>query len=128
MKLRKAFVVFGLSLMTALSVSVAADTIEPNSVATIDVVFDSNTGFTVEEQQIIRDHFIGCDDMIQLQGVKCTLFGHDYKTEIVTVITHKARSSAPRCLKENFETKVCTVCSDTVSTPIGSKSFIYCCN
>ena len=128
MKLKKAFVIFGLSLMTALTVSVKADAIEPNSVTTMEVVFDSNTEFTIEEQKIIRAHFIGNDDIAQSYGLKCTLFGHDYKTEIVTVITHKVRSSAPRCLKENFETKVCTVCSDTVSTPIGSKDFIYCCN
>lgn len=87
MKLKKAFIIFGLSLMTALTVSVKADAIEPNSVTTMEVVFDSNTEFTIEEQKIIRAHFIGNDDIAQSYGLKCTLFGHDYKTEIVTVIT-----------------------------------------
>lgn len=126
MKMRKAFMVLGtlVVLMLAFALSAVAD----NSIESkgIEVLFDSNTKFTESEQDAIRDHFINAGNDVQPCGLKCTLFGHDYKTELVTVITHKVRSTSPRCLKETFETKICTVCSDTVSTLINEKLIVCC--
>lgn len=126
MKTRKAFMVLGtlVVLMLAFALSAVAD----NSIESkgIEVLFDSNTKFTESEQDAIRDHFINAGNDVQPCGLKCTLFGHDYKTELVTVITHKVRSTSPRCLKETFETKICTVCSDTVSTLINEKLIVCC--
>ena len=126
MKMRKVFMVLGtiVVLMLAFALSAVADSsIESKS---IEVLFDSNTKFTEAEQDTIRAHFINDGNEVQPCGLKCTLFGHDYKTELVTVITHKARSTSQRCLKETFETKTCTVCSDTQSTLV-NKDYIICC-
>lgn len=111
-------------LMLAFALSAVADSgIESKG---IEVLFDSNTKFTESEQDAIRAHFINAGNDVQPCGLKCTLFGHDYKTELVTVITHKVRSTSPRCLKETFETKICTVCSDTVSTLVNEKLIVCC--
>lgn len=126
MKMRKAFLVLGtlVVLMLAFALSAVADSgIESKG---IEVLFDSNTKFTEAEQDTIRAHFINEGSDVQPCGLKCTLFGHDYKTELVTVITHKARSTSPRCLKETFNTKTCTVCADTQSTLV-NKDYIICC-
>ena len=127
MNIRKAFITIGVSatLMLALPMSAFADC-NAGSMHT-EVIFDLNTQFSAEEQDLIRSHFISSHDAVQPYGLKCTLFGHDYKTEIVTTITHRVRSTSPRCLKEIFETKICTVCSDTVSTRL-SNQLIICCD
>lgn len=127
MNIRKAFITIGVSvaLIFVLPMSAVADSnVESKH---IEVIFDLNTQFTAEEQDVIRAHFIDPCNAVQPYGLKCTLFGHDYKTETVTTITHKVRSTSPRCLKEIFETKICTVCSDTVSTLL-SDQLIICCD
>lgn len=126
MRMRKAFMVLGtlMVLMLAFALSAVADSSTESK--SIEVLFDSNTKFTEAEQDTIRAHFINEGNDVQPCGLKCTLFGHDYKTELVTVITHKARSTSPRCLKETFETKICTVCSDTVSTLVNEKLIVCC--
>lgn len=130
MKLRRilAFICVGVTLMIALSISAIADNATENGTTVRkEVVFLADTSFSPEEQEIIRAHFMKPDDEVQQYGLKCSIFGHDYKTEIVSVVTHKVRDNHPRCLKETFETKICTVCSDTVSKQI-NREFIHCCD
>ena len=94
----------------------------------IEVIFDENSIFTEEEKQIIESSFFENSDgnTTEPYGVMCTLFGHDYKSETTTVIRHKVYASAPRCVKEWYDTKICTRCSDTQSTILSSKN-IDCC-
>lgn len=93
----------------------------------IEVVFSQNSIFTDEEKQTIEASFNEDVPKAQPYGLKCTLFGHNYKTEIIDVIRHKVSTEQPRCIKDKYETKICTVCSDTVSTLIFSDP-IYCCD
>lgn len=127
MKKRKAFVVLGTLMVLMLTLAVAAVADNSSESKNIEVLFDSNTEFTDLEQDVIRTHFINASNDVQQLGLKCTLFGHDYKTELVTVITHKVRSTSPRCRKEIFETKICTVCSDTVPK-LMNEDLIICCD
>ncbi len=59
-------------------------------------------------------------------SLTCTLFGHNYEYEDVVTITHKARTTAPRCLKRTYDHGTCTRCDAQVSTLIGSV-YIACC-
>ena len=93
----------------------------------IEVVFKEDSIFSDEEKHIIEASFNADSSHVQPYGLKCSLFGHDYKTEIVSVIRHKIRTAKPRCMRDTYETKICTVCSDTVSTIIGSEP-INCCD
>lgn len=92
----------------------------------VQVVFAENSVFTVQEKELIEKYFCGEADIGETYGLRCTLFGHDYKTEYVDVIRHKVRSTRPRCIDDLYKTQICTVCSDTVSTLVSSKS-IDCC-
>ena len=113
---------FCLILTAVLSVAILAQ----NTLNNIEVLFSSDSVFTEEEKEIIENHFTGEESTMQPYGIKCILFGHDYKTEIIDVIHHKVRSTRPRCVRETYETKICEDCSDTVSTLIAT-TVIDCC-
>ena len=59
-------------------------------------------------------------------GLTCSLLGHKYEYTTVTMVTHKARATAPRCLQKKYDHGVCTRCDSQTNTLIGS-SYIYCC-
>ena len=59
-------------------------------------------------------------------GLTCTLLGHNYEYTTVTTVTHKARTTAPRCLKKTYDHGVCTRCDSQTNTLIGSV-YIACC-
>ena len=67
------------------------------------------------------------DDDTTTYGLTCTLFGHKLETSTTYVITHKARTTAPRCLKKNYSHDVCSRCDYQTSTLISS-TYIYCCS
>lgn len=94
----------------------------------IEVIFDENSIFTEEENEIIEASFLenGDGNTPAPYGVMCTLFGHDYKSETTKVIRHKVYAKAPRCVEEWYDTKTCTRCSDTQSTLLDSMN-IDCC-
>lgn len=59
-------------------------------------------------------------------GLTCTILGHKYEDASTTVITHKARATAPRCLKNIYLYQTCTRCGHEKSTLMES-FYIYCC-
>ena len=67
------------------------------------------------------------DDDTATYGLTCTLLGHDLENRMTTTITHKARSTAPRCLKKVYNHSVCTRC-DYQSSTLRSSEYIYCCS
>lgn len=67
------------------------------------------------------------DDASATYGLTCTLFGHTYDSKTIKTVTHKARSSAPRCLQKVYNYQLCSRCGDETSTLISS-SYIYCCS
>ena len=89
------------------------------------VVFEDE--LAEERMELIAKRLLGIDvETAAPCGLMCTLFGHKYGPENgVDVITHNARTSAPRCLSERYLVKVCSRCDDTVST-LKSRTYIYC--
>ena len=59
-------------------------------------------------------------------GLTCTLFGHKTETSTTTVITHKARTTTPRCLQRHYNYTSCTRCDYEESTLL-STAYIDCC-
>ena len=59
-------------------------------------------------------------------GLTCTLLGHKLETSVVYKITHKARTTSPRCLKKTYDYEACTRCDYEKST-LGSSVYIVCC-
>lgn len=65
-------------------------------------------------------------DNTSTYGLTCNLLGHKYEYTDVVTITHKARTTAPRCLKRTYDHGVCSRCNAQVNTLIGSV-YITCC-
>ncbi len=92
----------------------------------IVVVFEAGASEIAKAK--VTAHFTGEDEgTASPAGILCSLAGHKIETGACTTITHKRRSSAPRCLEEYFNYEVCTRCDDYANfTLLGSK-YIYCC-
>lgn len=65
-------------------------------------------------------------DGIATYGLTCTLLGHKLETTEVYKITHKVRTSSPRCLKKTYDYSTCTRCDYEESVLIGNE-YIACC-
>lgn len=59
-------------------------------------------------------------------GLTCTLFGHKTESSTTTVVTHKVRTTVPRCLQQRYNYTSCTRCDYEESVLISS-SYIDCC-
>ena len=66
------------------------------------------------------------NDTAATYGLTCTLFGHKLEATVTTVITHKARTTTPRCLENTYDYEACTRCDYENSTLLGS-TYIHCC-
>ena len=62
----------------------------------------------------------------QTYGLTCTLLGHKLESSNISKITHKARTTAPRCLKKTYKYETCTRCDYEKSTLVSS-TYISCC-
>lgn len=67
------------------------------------------------------------DDGIATCGLTCTLFGHKLESSTVRTVTHKARTTSPRCLEKTYNFKSCTRCDYETSTLLSSR-YITCCS
>ena len=86
-----------------------------------------NTKLSEEQREAIAYNFVfGKDDNIQPYGLMCTLFGHKTEENMVSVITHKVRSSSPRCKREMYIVTICTRC-DYQEQELTGTSYIVCC-
>ena len=74
----------------------------------------------------IENHLLNGDAQ-NARGLGCVLFGHDIVTTYSTKITHKAKTTAPRCLEEVYEVEACEDCDYVKSTLLSSK-YIHCCS
>ena len=120
-------------LMTVLCVSATADSTVNNTYvfetedAHYTVEFYDNN-LTVEQQRHIAEKLIiNENDLVQTYGLGCTLFGHDYKYTTASVITHKYRTSQPRCKKDLYDVKYCEDCDFTEET-LTTTTYIICCD
>lgn len=60
-------------------------------------------------------------------GLICTVIGHKIDTSTVYTINHKARATAPRCLRKTYLHEVCTRCDDYETSTLTSTKYINCC-
>lgn len=113
--------------LTSISVC-AEDTAEATVTITVndvEFVFDADT---TEEfrNRFIEHYFAPEDDGAATYGLMCTLFGHKLESSVVTTVTHKVRTTAPRCLSQKYNAEACTRCDYSTKTLIDS-TYISCC-
>ncbi len=95
----------------------------------IDIIIIDNENISEEtEAKIIAFYKNGGEEKegIATYGLTCTLLGHKLETTGVAKITHKARSSSPRCLRKLYDYSTCTRCDYEESVLISSQ-YIVCC-
>ena len=100
-----------------------------NNIYTINnktIIFDENSVFTIEEQEIIAEMLANPEYEHSTYGLMCNLFGHKNTSETVIAITHCVDTKSPRCLQENFIVTTCSRCGET-TTERASYSYITCC-
>lgn len=66
------------------------------------------------------------NDTAATYGLTCTLFGHKLESTTTSVITHKVRTTVPRCQKKIYNYEACTRCDYENSTLL-STTYIDCC-
>ena len=117
------------SVFSVMTISAYAQNIEEETVTVTventDLIFNSNT---TEEfrSKFIASYLNPVDDGAETYGLTCTLFGHNLESSIVTSVTHKVRTTAPKCLQEKYNVETCTRCDYTNKTLISS-TYISCC-
>lgn len=113
-------------ILTSAQIFAFAETAEEAEHAESTVIFYSEVSPEVEERIIA--HFNGEElSVAQARGITCTLFGHNLETGTAAEITHKARTTAPRCLQETVSYEICSRCDYAEYTTLSSE-YIYCCS
>ncbi len=88
----------------------------------------TDDNLTTEEQEFIAAKLTGIEyNSASPANILCDIFGHDYKYSSANVITHKVRTSAPRCKQQTYEVTYCEDCDYTEQTLI-STTYIDCCD
>lgn len=118
-------------LSAALITSATAETVNSSVIIVSDgveyTVEFKNTTLSDEQQQAIAERLVNDEeDSVQSYGLMCTLFGHKTEQSTVAVITHKVRTTSPRCKRETYLVTICTRC-DYQEQDLGGTSYIVCC-
>lgn len=121
-----ALIMVVVTVFSVMSVSVYAEDASTVTVTVngVDFIFEADTSEEFRDK-VIADYF-GSDDGAAARGIICDLFGHKTETSVVTTVTHKARTTAPRCLQKTYQKEVCSRCDYTNSVLINSV-YISCC-
>ncbi len=93
------------------------------------VVFAPNSAFSEEEQARIAELLVNPEYGVATANITCTLIGHDFAYEQVTVIDHKVRAQAPRCNEVTYKVGTCTRyrCEETTQELLYTM-YITCCS
>ena len=123
---------FLLIIMTSLTV-VATATGENTTTYTYTAedteytVIFTNSSIPQEKQEALAQKLIGIEDSsAQTYGLGCVLFGHDYLYDTIHVVTHKLRTTAPRCKQQTYDVTTCEDC-DYFEEKLLATTYIDCC-
>lgn len=105
----------------------SAKEVEENKTVEI-IILDENV--SAETKEKIEKYFAtgepATDNTATTYGLTCTLLGHKLDACSVSTITHKVRTSAPRCVEKTYLYEACTRCDYEKST-LAATEYIYCC-
>lgn len=94
----------------------------------IDIYIENENISEETREKIITFYSNGGEgkEGVATYGLTCTLFGHKLESSAISTITHKVRSTSPRCLRKKYNYESCTRCDYEASTLI-SQEYITCC-
>ena len=93
----------------------------------IEIIFAEDSIFSEEMKLHIADYIVNGEDGVATYNLLCTLFGHKETVESVTTISHKVRSTNPRCLQQIWEIHACTRCNEALDQIVLGEAYISCC-
>lgn len=121
------------SLILALATLLCAMVIPASATETkthehIEIIIENPNLSEETEAKIIAFYTNGGEEKegIATYGLTCTLLGHKIESSVVSTVTHKVRSTSPRCLKKYYNYESCTRC-DYESSVLISQEYISCC-
>lgn len=128
-KIVSVFMALILCVLSAALITSASE--NPTVVITTDdaeyTVEFENTNLSQEQREAVAHNLVfGKDDTVQTYGLMCTLFGHKTEVNSVSVITHKVKTTSPRCKREIYHVTTCTRC-DYQEQELSGTSYISCC-
>lgn len=101
---------------------------DSNDFSEAEITFEFYNEVSEATKKKIISHFTGdSKTIIEERGITCTLFGHDIETGSTAVVTHKVKTTAPRCLRETYSYEICSRCDYEEYTFLYSE-YIYCCS
>ncbi len=125
-----------LSVIFAVAMLVSIFTMPANAVNTeeteahehIEIIIENEDISEETKEKIITFYSNGGEECegATTYGLTCTLFGHKLESSTVSTITHKVRTTSPRCLRKTYNYKACTRCDFEESTLLSS-TYIVCC-
>ena len=128
MKIKKVFALV-LALATLLcAVAIPANAKETEAYEHIEIYIENENISEETKAKILAFYSNGGEEKegVATYGLTCTLLGHKIESSTIATITHKARSTSPRCLQKTYNYESCTRCDYETSTLIGQK-YIVCC-
>ena len=110
--------------MFAVQTNAAEATTQPH----IDIYIENQEISEETKARILEYYSVEnpADDGVATCGVTCTLFGHKLESSTVTTVSHKVRTTSPRCLKKVYDYEACTRC-DFETSSLTSSFYIVCC-
>ena len=128
MKIKKVFslILAWATLLCALIIPANAAETETHNHIEIYIENDDLSEETIEK--IIAFYSDGGEEKegVATYGLTCTLLGHKLESSTVSTITHKVRSTSPRCLRKTYNYESCTRC-DYENSALKSQIYISCC-
>ncbi len=127
MKKILALILVVVSLFSTMSIAAYADEANEITVTVNETVFVFDADTTEDFRNKFIAHYFNHDDEgATTYGLTCTLFGHKIESSVVNAVTHKAKATSPRCLRETFDVETCSRC-DYVKSSLITSDYIVCC-
>ena len=124
-----AIIMVVVSLFSVISVSAYAEEASEDTITVTvnetDFIFDVNTSEEYRNK-FIAHYFNENDEDAATYGLMCTLFGHKTEQIKATKITHKVKTTSPRCKRDSYVITTCTRC-DYYDEEYTGTSYISCC-
>ncbi|MBQ8182670.1 MAG: hypothetical protein IJ025_02065 [Clostridia bacterium] len=95
----------------------------------VEIIIENEDISAETKEKIMAFYSNGGEEQegIATYGLTCTLLGHKLESSVVYKITHKVRTTSPRCLKKTYNYESCTRCDYEEST-LASQKYIVCCS
>lgn len=115
-------------LLSSMQVFAFASESDAHEYAENEVVYIFEDGISEEMQAKIIASINGEEDDAKTYNIICDLLGHNVETTETSTITHKAKTTAPRCLKKTYSIETCSRCDEVISTMLVKSEYIFCCS